>query len=463
MCTSPKKIRTPKKVFNADSDPLYYMVPCNHCAQCVSAKVSAWSLRSYYEWKYCKDNGGVALYITLTYAPNSLPYCDLPTVDGDSITVPCFCKRDIQNFLMRLRKYCQRHYDCDVRYIVTSEYGGEKHRPHYHGVLFFSKNLYSHVIKGLVRNYWSFGFVNFGKKGGIVNSPAAALYVTKYIAKDFDFLKLLTKIGFNKDTVDYEVLKSYRRMVFPFHLQSVGFGASLIDYNDFDIMYDGKCLGFDTKTKTEVVVTLPQYHVRKLFYELDENKSYVPTELGKKMLQDRRRRTYQENIERLSLQIQSYIDLVQHVFQDSDILEICRSLGMPASRSCIISSLNKIQYAGIDKFYEYITNLRFYLRVSDVGIPHSGYLSAVERVKRRYDPALSPSVSASKYVDIHSISSSQFLNLTSKTFSATSSLEPLAHTYEAIRDYIAVLANIDYDKYQEEESKNKLLIEYDNN
>lgn len=460
MCTNPLTIRSPKKFFNPDADPTYYQVPCNHCAQCQSVKASAWSVRSYYEWRNCKDNGGVALYITLTYAPQSLPYCDIPTSDGDTLTVPCFFKPDIQKFLQRLRKYCQRHYDCDVRYIITSEYGGKKHRPHYHGILYFSKNLYSYLIKQLVKKYWSFGFVSFGKYGGIVKSPSAANYVCKYITKDFDFSGLLSKIGFNKDNIQYELYKSHRRRIFPFHLQSVGYGEALIKYNDFALLYEGKCIAYN-KENQPIVISLPLYHVRKLFYTLDENKTYVPTPLGLRMLIDKKRSTYNESLERLSLQIQSYRDLLKDVFTDNDIRQICSSLGMPASRSCLISKVNAIEYKGIDKFHEYVTNQRFYLRVSDVKSPHHVQLSAVDRIRVRFDDSIVNDVSRSKYVNLRELSASEFQAVSYKTHAYSHPLEDLAKVIDAIRQHIGILANEEYEKELELESTNKLLITYD--
>lgn len=459
VCTNPLTIRSPKKVFSPDTDPLFYQVPCGHCKQCNHAKQSSWALRCYYEWLDTKNKGGVSVYITCTYAPDSLPYCDIPTPDGDYLTLPCFNKGDIQHFIDALRKYCQRNFDCNVRYLITSEYGGKKHRPHYHGMLHFSKNLYISFIKNLVRKYWPYGFVSFGKEGGIVKDSRASRYVTKYITKDFEFEKFLSQAQFDKLHIDWETFKSYRRILFPFHLQSIEYGYSLVKYNDFNMLFDGKCLAMD-KDNQPTVVTLPLYHVRKLFYEVDKvTKSYKPTELGIKMLLNKQKLNYNDNIERLSASIETYKNLVQEVFNDDDISYIANASNLGRSRLHLLTALNDIQRVGIDTFYHYLSDVRYYMR------PTYGQmqLSSSERLKLRYDSEHVENARYGKYADLRTYTYKDFANVLRHTPSWSHHLEKYAVLYDVIRAYIGYLVSLDYEKEQEDEQNNKLLIQYDYN
>ena len=83
-------------------------VPCGKCVACLANRRAEWCARlkieqSYSDW---------SLFVTLTYAPEYLPYCP-----GGK---PGFNKRHLQLFLKSLRKSIGVK---SLRYYIISEYG----------------------------------------------------------------------------------------------------------------------------------------------------------------------------------------------------------------------------------------------------------------------------------------------------------------------------------------------------
>lgn len=453
MCTSPIRIRNKKKNFNPDSDPVYYVVPCGKCEECQAAMRSAWSVRNYYEWRNCVDHGGIAIYVTFTYNNDCLPHCDLPTKDGDYVNVPCFNKSDIQKFIDRFRKDLKRNHGTEVRYLITSEYGGNTHRPHYHGILYFNKRLSTRLIKSLIRQHWYFGFISLGDHDGVVNSPNALSYVAKYITKDWEFNRILDEIGFNKKNIDEDLVKSYRRQLFPFHLQSQGYGEAINTYNDYSLLYQGKCVAYDSNNNP-VIINLPKYNVRKLFYVLDENKTYVPTDEGIKYLADKKKRDYEKVLTKFTSSIKSYSDLVAYVFNDKDIAKISTNIGYSMTRDELKAKIDHIFDLGVDKFFNYISNKRYYVRVSDnKGFHSNNKISAVERLEQRFN-----GTNDSSLKELSTFGSDEFQKVYDKTYSKTSKFEEFAILMDILRDYVGLIKNAKYEEAAKQEQINKKLI-----
>ena len=113
--------------------------------------------------------------------------------------------RDIQLFIKRLRKYCQKNYDEKVRYYVIGEYGTNSLRPHWHLLLFYNSfDLFADLqdvedcgtakrpceCAKFIRKIWQFGLCNTketdGKAyyyvSGYVNCPPNFPYVLKCLA-----------------------------------------------------------------------------------------------------------------------------------------------------------------------------------------------------------------------------------------------------------------------------------------
>lgn len=108
-------------------------VPCGHCLGCRLDHADMWATRITMEaktWKKC-------CFVTLTYNNPNLPM---------KYGKPTLCKKDLQDFLKRLRYYHQGiekwinpktgEYENPIRYYACGEYGPKGGRPHYHLAIF---------------------------------------------------------------------------------------------------------------------------------------------------------------------------------------------------------------------------------------------------------------------------------------------------------------------------------------
>lgn len=196
-CLNPISIRSPDGSFRTLSRWIspgkfrsittnWLSVPCGKCEACLSSRRQQWAFRLEKE-KLWSDS---ALFITLTYDEVNAPIAR----DG-SLHVS---KRDCQLFMKKLRKkadfiYAQNSVPPEarkpLRYYLTSEYGPETFRPHYHLLLFnLPFESYDHAYK-IILETWNKGVVQVGplEDGG-------GSYAAKYILHPFEDLpKHLTK------------------------------------------------------------------------------------------------------------------------------------------------------------------------------------------------------------------------------------------------------------------------------
>lgn len=148
MCISPILIDNPYYRsgntgvnFLKDTTSTKIEVPCGNCYQCIAMRqgfilqrVQMESLRSH------------LFMFTLTYNDDSLMYVD---VGEYQIAIPYYL--DIQNMFKRMRKSGLK-----FRYLVCSEYGKRRFRPHYHGILAVEKDdrHYSLIEQQFGRAMW---------------------------------------------------------------------------------------------------------------------------------------------------------------------------------------------------------------------------------------------------------------------------------------------------------------------
>lgn len=66
-------------------------------------------------------------------------------------------KRDLQNFIKRLRFQISEKFDAEVRYFACGEYGPKHFRPHYHILLFFNEPKLQTELQKLVYKCWQYG------------------------------------------------------------------------------------------------------------------------------------------------------------------------------------------------------------------------------------------------------------------------------------------------------------------
>lgn len=64
---------------------------------------------------------------------------------------------DAQNFIKRLRTLVSAEIGCDISFYITSEYGPETYRPHFHGELFFDDDEFAKHYQRFISKAWKFG------------------------------------------------------------------------------------------------------------------------------------------------------------------------------------------------------------------------------------------------------------------------------------------------------------------
>lgn len=233
----------------------FMYVPCNKCASCLNLQASFLSNRVRCEIEQHK----YSIFFTLTYDNEFLPkyeviqdsndviqfrpvgrlvdsslstssplnpylsYEDRYFFDESTFIPPIenyedlyrfgvVCKKDIQNFLKRLRwrisllPYLTKD-ESKIRYYISSEYGPTTFRPHYHGILFFDSKKLLDKIKTLIVSSWG----TFERQQGAVNrfkfrpfarpyltssyiklcDPNTAFYVASYVAGNANLPKVL--------------------------------------------------------------------------------------------------------------------------------------------------------------------------------------------------------------------------------------------------------------------------------
>lgn len=129
-------------------------VPCGRCEACVRRKQETWFTRLRLE----ADNQDYSCFVTLTYDDEHLPK------DWN------VSKEDVQRFHKRLRASLDNPKQ--FKFYLTSEYGPEGGRPHYHAIYFGISPMEVHKIE----EKWQNGFVMVDKI-----TDGRLRYVTGYI------------------------------------------------------------------------------------------------------------------------------------------------------------------------------------------------------------------------------------------------------------------------------------------
>ena len=233
MCLHPIQIKNPnhpgpglrrrhlfffdKLEARVDTISSYIMVPCGKCHECVMQKQGGFVQRV----RLMAENHDVYM-LTMTYSEEAVSHIDINGYDYKYANV-----RDVQNFFKMIRKY--NVFGCDFKFMVFSEYGGKRHRPHWHALIFLPRSvqndkrhqiqisLYAASMEKKLWSYWrrnlgstrnpkwqqlckyivyfdrtgkvrkTFDFhavVSYEEKGKVDNGYAAvSTYVTKYLFK----------------------------------------------------------------------------------------------------------------------------------------------------------------------------------------------------------------------------------------------------------------------------------------
>lgn len=162
--------------------PVYDLVPCGVCPECLKKKQSGYVVRTIEEVK----KRGSCCFVTLTYNDENLP-----KIDG----VPTLCREHIKKWKRETRTAYYRKFGKtfpNYGFLICGEYGPRTNRPHYHGLLLGLDKPHLDFME----KYWQdrFGFTVF-KSVPIVSLDGSdditkvARYVAKYCVKPAEIVK----------------------------------------------------------------------------------------------------------------------------------------------------------------------------------------------------------------------------------------------------------------------------------
>lgn len=221
-------------------------VKCGQCKECLTQRARTWALRLTEESRCSKS----AYFLTLTYREEDIPVIDTVYYNRE-IQVTTLVKKDVQDFLKRLRHHQSKLKGEPLRIFYTGEYGGKFGRAHYHIVVFnmlpeltsFNPQIRSNKAQKdyKLRAIWKKGFVDTGRV-----QDASIRYVTNY---------MMTK---NIDTIGEQEA--------PFLECSKGLGANYLKLYEQRHWDQGEYRMVTNKPE-KYRPMLPRYYMDKLFDE----------------------------------------------------------------------------------------------------------------------------------------------------------------------------------------------------
>lgn len=164
--------------FLKDTTNQYIEVPCGRCRACVFMKQSYFMQRIMLEAEH-KD----VYMFTLTYNNESIRRINIGGYEYKYADI-----QDVQNMIKRIRR---KNLLPPFKFVICSEYGSKKHRPHYHGLLILDRDssklsdtqklsLDTQVYK-IIQSSWTRNTAKtLNKKGEIVANTRNPIYKACY-------------------------------------------------------------------------------------------------------------------------------------------------------------------------------------------------------------------------------------------------------------------------------------------
>lgn len=203
MCITPIKIKNKTRVQNpkeyayrrplsqlSDLTSQYIEVPCGHCSDCITMRQN-YIVQRFRMASLVND----FWFCTLTVKPSLMRSMSFNLDNGSKFTHDIACKDDLQKFFKRLRK--RNVFGMPFKYYCVSEYGGKKHRPHYHiifttpkmpaTVSLAERRALSDSISKKIFEEWS---INVGTRKNPVYEPLCEYHerwINGKLNKNYDF------------------------------------------------------------------------------------------------------------------------------------------------------------------------------------------------------------------------------------------------------------------------------------
>lgn len=358
------------------TQPKYKRVQRPFTEESARQRKNDWFFRCVKDFEFVISKGGSVWIPTLTYNNENLPHLHLndfvqtlpieskePNSDlymniPDSFYIPCFCQDHIQSFTKKLRIYLSRlgYNTIGMNWVICSEFGEKKKRPHYHAYISILDDIPYDVMIDTLRRAWIYGFVGCSKEFGMkCKSIYGVRYATKYVVKDLSYyntLKFPNKMTINdiiihQDSFESKDLRKLLRPYMPNMYSSKGVGrgflSELVSMSENDLLE--YCLGKKTfpfalgKNKS-MQFRLPQYYVSKFSYVVDKDlTNYYDktimrlTDFGRKLMYERNSKTIQKYVDildKITLKDAQYVNCVTefHQFKSFSSVDLAVYMGL---------------------------------------------------------------------------------------------------------------------------------------
>lgn len=174
-------------------------LPCGKCPECQKDYYTQWATRGSRELAQWPSS----VFVTLTYDDAHLP-------PDNSLR-----KKDVQDFIKRLKKFYRSTKQNPIRQSYCGEYGEKTKRPHYHVVLYncdFTDKKRHYISDGghqvftssILTRLWGHGLAEFG-----FAQPASIAYLYKYILKKKTRKEKNQPLVIERDGITYEVAHEF--------------------------------------------------------------------------------------------------------------------------------------------------------------------------------------------------------------------------------------------------------------
>lgn len=248
-------------------------IPCGKCGRCTQRRKMEWGFRMQNELIHSKT----AYFVTLTYDPQNVPinkYGQKTLIPTRKIDLEIKAQeegrkrktkkwkgqqidRSVQGFVKRVRQNQMRIYQNDItiesltnglgpkdkiKFYAAGEYGTERHRPHYHLIMF-------NTSRRAIEMSWTLGGIDCR-----IATSGEIAYVMKYLDKQVTNEKVTMKEP-------------------EFSTMSEGIGENYIKKNkqwhkqNLDILY--------VTTSAGIRIPMPKFYREKMFTEEERAKQVI--------------------------------------------------------------------------------------------------------------------------------------------------------------------------------------------